>query len=129
MKGLIKKILTPIAVSAAVLLPNSASAQEKIGEFKQKSYISLGIGNYNVSGQEMHDIYGSFPRFRAGFGRDMSEQFRLEGALAYSETQGEPYLFVYGDWDNVGSSSGIHMLHLEALAKYMIRGKSVDFSI
>lgn len=129
MKKLIKKLLAPIAVSVAVLIPSISSAQEKPEQFNQKNYFSLGVGIYSGSGQEIQDIYGTFPRLRAGFGRDMSKNFRLEGALAYSKASGKPYTYSSGGWDYIDSKANISMLSLELLAKYVFRGKSVDFSI
>lgn len=128
MKGLIKKILAPIVVSAAILIPNFASAQET-QEFKQKNYISAGIGAYNGTSQAIQDIYGTFPRFRASFGRDISEHFKLEGALAYLKKSGTPYVYTYGDVDAYDAAAEMSMLQIEALAKYVFRGKSLDFSI
>lgn len=127
MKNLAKKILAPAAIGLASLLPVSGFAKDKQDDFKPKTHLSVGIGAYQGSEQSMQDVYGTIPRLRGSFAREMSRNVSLEGALAFLKKDGTPYL--YGDIDNVSGSAEVQMIQLEALVKYVFGKKGARFYI
>ena len=127
MKGLLSKLVAPLVVAGAIAIPVVGSAQERKENFTPKNYISVGVGGYQGT-ESMQDMYGTIPRVRAAFGRDMSKNFRLEGAIAYGQKEGTPILI---DPDNIiaGFSLNIKLLQGEAIAQYVFPGESVRFKI
>ena len=106
---------------------SSLFAQEKKEDFRPQSYFSIGVSSYDGKEEAMKDIYGKIPRFRASFGEDFSKEFKWESAIAYSKKSGDPYKWSIGG--DVEGDAEITLLHLEALIKYMIRGKILNLYI
>lgn len=128
MRGLIKKLFTPLAVAGVMALPLSTNAQQNgKDEFKQKNYLSIGVGGYQGNAKSMQDIYGTIPRIRGVFEKEMSKNFTLGGAIAYLRKEGTPYIFTFGDVEDVNGSTEVQMLQLEGLAKYVFGKKGVRF--
>lgn len=77
MKGLIKKVLAPLAVAGTLFATNLASAEIK-------PFVSISIGGYNGFSQS-NTHYGSMFRIKGAAGLDLSKNFRIEGALTYMD--------------------------------------------
>ncbi len=136
MKGLVKKLLIPLSVAGTLTTPffNSAYAQDKNNnqeaqeEFKQRTYFGGGIGMYNGADKAFQEIYGTVPRIRGNVSFNNSKHFTIEGALAYGQKNGNPFIY---DPDNIieNASAKITMLQGELAGFYVFPGKSVNFRI
>ncbi len=127
MKGLVRKVLAPLAIAGTLFAssPDVYSQERAAEEFKPKTRFSIGVGAYS-SDKNLKEIYGNMPRVRGAISVDMSPNFTLEGGLAYLKKKGDPLIFNEG-FDSVTGTTEIEMAQLEGLAKYVFNGKSARF--
>ncbi|HEB46921.1 MAG TPA: porin family protein [Candidatus Pacearchaeota archaeon] len=121
MKGLVKKLLTPLAVVGALSMSAPVSAQNNQGEFTAQSSLSGGVGMYQFAEERAKNIYGSsIPIFSVGFGREISPNFAIEGSLSYLKAAGKPIILA-GQPDRTGAE--IQLTSLELVGKYTFDGE------
>lgn len=93
MKGLMRKVLVPLAIAGAISLPSEISAQKKESpkteSFVPKTYISSALSLYRDSNKEITDRYGSIIGFGARITRDINENFRWEVGFGFSNDNAE----------------------------------------
>lgn len=99
MKGLVKRIFTPLILSATLLTSTPALAQEKEKkDFNPVVFASGGIGFFRGNDKKIRNIYGidtfpnysNMPKLNGSIGYFFSKHLRLKGDFSFVANSGEP---------------------------------------
>ncbi|MEX0920802.1 MAG: hypothetical protein WDZ62_00895 [Candidatus Pacearchaeota archaeon] len=89
-KGLIKKVVTPVLISGAMIFPNSVNGQTQYNNNSTKDiYISGGGSLYSDESEAIRDEYGSFLGLRIESLKELKNNFRIEAGVGYNWSSSE----------------------------------------